>query len=694
MGTLSLTQNSESTIIITEVDRGDPDFIEIQNVSGSSLDLTGYYVACSGSYANFNVANQITWNLNGVVPAGWIDYRDDDPFSANYWGLNILFHTATNTPGWVAICDSSHNIIDIMFWGWTAVDLQNFAPNVGGNILSFNPSHWMGDGLAGECATGSMSRSTSIDNNNVSDWVCGTTSTPGTSNITISPVIADPISSILWSTMDTTLTISPPSAGTYTIQVDYVSGCVGYDTVTLVAPAQITVTTSITDIICFGEINGTASISTAGGTGTINVDWGTNDPTMLEKGYSTYIITDSVGCTLFDSVYISEPTLMDLNLTGQSILCFGDSSNGSADAVVTGGWSGYSYTWSTGDTTNTVSGLPAGWHSVNVVDANGCSMEDSVEIIEPTLLDLSVMGESILCFGDIGGGSAEAMVSGGTLGYTYSWSTGDSTNTVTGLTEGWHSVNVVDANGCTIEDSVEIIEPTLIDLILTGQSILCYGDIAGGSADAVVTGGTPGYSYSWSNGDTTNMVTGLSAGWHILSVVDLNGCVMEDSVEIIEPTEMALNAILSDEIIGNDGSIDLTVSGGTAPYSFSWTNGAGNVEDPTGLAGGLYIVTVTDSNGCTSTEIYGINSQVGIDEMNTLLFKVIPNPNNGDFKLLINSSSGSQNLEILNSVGQIVYADELSSSEKYISLPSMQVGVYFVRVFNKSSSTVERMIIH
>jgi hypothetical protein len=539
LGALSIVPvPAGAPIMITEADRNSPDLIEIQNVTGAAFDVTGYYVACSNSYTDINIPNSLTWQLTGVQAAGWIDYRIDNT-GANYWGNNLFFSGAS--PGWVAICDASHNVIDIFFWEWSAADIATFAPTVAGNTLILDPAQWTGDGLTGGCSTGSMTRSTNIENNDASDWTCGSSATAGISNITITPATGDPITSVLWSTMETTMSITGLTAGTYGVVVNYQSGCVGTDSLTLVAPAQLTGAATTTDILCFGDSNGTASVVASGGTGAINVDWGANDPNMLGQGYAAYSMTDAAGCTEMDSVLINEPTAVDLSLTGSDVPCFGDT--------------------------------------------------------------------------------------------------------------------------------------------------------VGGSADAAVTGGTPGYTYTWSSGDTTSAVSGLSTGWYSVTVADSNGCSVQDSVEIMEPTVLTLSGTTSDEISGTDGSIDLTVGGGTPPYTYSWTNGAPSVEDPTGLAGGSYDVTVTDANGCTITDTYVVNSQVGIDELNSLQFNVTPNPNNGDFQLALDPSVGSANVEILNSLGQIIYADEILTSEKNISLESVNMGVYFVRVYNSTSSKVMRVVI-
>ncbi|MFK7783494.1 MAG: T9SS type A sorting domain-containing protein, partial [Crocinitomicaceae bacterium] len=444
--------------------------------------------------------------------------------------------------------------------------------------------------------------------------------------------------------------------------------------------------------LCFGDTNGTASVFASGGTAPINIDWGTNDSSMLTPGYSTYTLTDNFGCSKTDSVFINEPTPLVLTLTQQEVLCFGDST-GSATAFISGGTPSYNVLWSNGETTDTASGLPAGGYSVNVSDVNGCSIQDSLLIDAPvSAVDIVLTGQDVLCFGD-STGSANALISGGTPSYTITWSTGDTTNTANGLTTGWYSVNASDVNGCSVQDSLLINAPiSVVDMVLTGQDVLCFGDSTG-SANALISGGTPSYNITWSTGDTTDTVNGLTVGWYSVNVSDVNGCSIQDSLEITEPPILSLTGITNDEFFGNDGSIDVTISGGTVPYSISWTNGLPAVEDPSGLTFGSYEATVTDDQGCTISQVFVVNSQVGISELSQPKFTIFPNPNEGRFNLILSSSYEFLQVEIINSLGQVIYNDELSGSSKEIQLDAAQVGVYLVRLFNDELSTVRRVVI-
>jgi hypothetical protein len=538
-GALSLIPpQAGAPLMISEVDRNSPDLIEIHNVTGASFDATGYYVACSDDYTNINVGNALVWNLTGSVPAGWVDYRDDAG-GANYWGNNLFFNGTSS--GWVAICDPSHNIIDIVFWDWNAADIATFAPVVAGNTLLLNPANWIGDGFNGGCGIGAMTRSTNLENNDALDWSCGATPTPGVSNMTVTPVSTVPIVSTTWSTGETTSSINNLGAGTYILTVVDSLGCTAIDTAWIIQPTQISASSSVTDVTCFGDTNGTAILTPAGGSGTITIDWGVSNPLMLPAGYTPYTLTDSLGCSASDSVLINTPASLVANL-----------------------------------------------------------------------------------------------VSG---------------------------------------------------------SIPCFGDTTGGMVGANVTGGVPGYTYIWSNGDTTSTVTNLAAGWYNVSILDTNGCSVVDSIEVTEPAMIVLSGVPNDEILGSDGSIDLTVTGGTAPYSFTWTNGAPSIEDPSGLVAGSYDVTVTDSNGCIMTGTYIVGSQVGINELSELQFSVFPNPSNGSFEVLVDPSTGSSRIDVLNSLGQVIYTNIITDSTHLVNLQSAEAGIYFVRLNNSRANNVIRILV-
>ncbi len=539
-GVISFTQNVAMPLIITEIDRNSPDFIEVQNVSASTFDATGYYVVVSSDYTNINIANQTVWNLSGMLPPGWIDYRDDAA-GANYWGNNIFWNSGSAS--WAVICDPSNNVVDAVFWGHTAAAIATFAPIVNGNTLTLSPSQWIGDGWSGGCGTGSMTRSTNIENNDLTDWTCNIGSTAGVTNITLIPSSNSSISSYAWNTGATTNPISGLGAGTYVLSFVDSLGCPGMDSITLVEPPMLLGTSMLTGILCFGDSTGTATTVTSGGTGPIVIDWGTANPTMLPGGYTSYTLTDSLGCSVMDSVLINEPTILS------------------------------------------------------------------------------------------------GVISGGT--------------------------------------------------------VPCFGDTTGGVLNLTASGGTPSYTYLWNTGDMTSSISGLGLGSYSVTVTDTNGCTIMVSTMVTAPTQLTVSGTTTDETIGADGAIDITVAGGTSPYTYSWTNGAGSVEDPSGLITGSYTVTVTDSNGCTIMGTYIVGSQVGVDELSLIHLNVNPNPNNGTFDISVDGVSGGYELVILNSLGKVVFSDDLNANGIHtIRTNSLMSGVYFVRINSDLGKIVERIVIN
>ncbi|MFN5841701.1 MAG: SprB repeat-containing protein, partial [Bacteroidota bacterium] len=190
----------------------------------------------------------------------------------------------------------------------------------------------------------------------------------------------------------------------------------------------------------------------------------------------------------------------------------------------------------------------------------------------------------------------------GVTPYSYIWSNGTTTEDLAGLAAGSYTVTVTDANQCTATESVVINDASGPTLTEGTSPVNCNGG-ADGSADLTVNGGVSPYSYIWSNGTTTEDLTGLAAGSYTVTVTDANQCTATISVLVTEPLAgLTSLTVPANTTCGLDnGVIDLTVNGGVTPYSYIWSNGT-TTEDLTGLAAGSYTVTVTDANQCTATE--------------------------------------------------------------------------------------------
>jgi hypothetical protein len=416
-----------------------------------------------------------------------------------------------------------------------------------------------------------------------------------------------------WSNGGSTNTISNLEAGTYGLTITDENGCIATESYTLTDPELLVVElVSLQQISCFGASDGQISVLGSGGTGAFSYNWSngatTETITGLGPGSYSVTVTDENGCTDTGTYEITEPAMISGSITGTLMLqCFGDM-NGTLTANINGGTSPYSYLWSNGSTMSTITGLGAGMYALTVTDANGCMLTASAEIAEPEQLLANATATNETAPGAMDG-TATASPSGGTPDYSYLWSNGDTTAMITGLGPGVYTVTVTDANGCTAMQSVTVsgVNCTL-EATVTTTDAQCFGD-ANGTATVTIMGASGAVSVLWSNGDTTAMITGLTSGVYEVTVTDSEGCVAMGSGMVGQPQELvsALTVVHESADGANDGSVVCAPSGGTSPYLFLWSNGA-TTDSIGGLAPGMYIVTITDNNGCTLSDTAVVNS--------------------------------------------------------------------------------------
>ena len=283
-------------------------------------------------------------------------------------------------------------------------------------------------------------------------------------------------------------------------------------------------------------------------------------------------------------------------------------------------------------------------------------MSSNESVTEPALLSTSTSIDSnISCNGGSDGGIT-ASTSGGTNPYSYAWSNSATTASITGVAAGTYTVTITDANGCTASSDGTVTEPTSLNASTTiDLNISCNGGNDGGMT-ANASGGTAAYTFTWSNGATTASITGVAAGTYTVTITDANGCTASSDSTITEPTA------LSTSVIDNgDGSVVVTASGGTSPYTYLWDASAGNqtTDTASGLSTGTYYVTVTDANGCTSEDSISITI-TGLLEITERSFSIFPNPTydiiNVDFPII--SQTGFASVRIIDLSGRTVFYDQ------------------------------------
>ncbi|WP_316805660.1 beta strand repeat-containing protein, partial [Pedobacter nototheniae] len=389
-------------------------------------------------------------------------------------------------------------------------------------------------------------------------------------------------------------------------------------TVTITIDAStLNITTSTTNVKCFGESGGSATVTATGGTAPYTYSWsnGITDATAnnLAKGSYTVTVTDNVGTIRTATVTITEPVsalVAGIDVPPVEVKCFGQNT-GSATASAVGGTGAYTYLWSNGTTSATAANLAAGVYTVTVTDANGCSDTEDITITQPAAaLSATISTQTdVACFGS-DTGSATVSATGGTAPYTYSWNTSpvQTSATASNLIAGSYMVTVTDANNCSTTQSVTITQPAAaLSASNSAVNVKCFGD-ATGAIDVTVSGGTAPYSYVWTGGTTANTedLSSLNAGTYNLTITDANGCSTTQSVTIIQPAAAlsANNTAVNVKCFGEaTGAIDVTVSGGIAPYTYAWTGGTtATTEDLSNLAAGTYNLTITDANNCSTTQ--------------------------------------------------------------------------------------------
>jgi hypothetical protein len=443
-----------------------------------------------------------------------------------------------------------------------------------------------------------------------------------------------------WGSGITTQDRSGLAAGTYTVTVTDANACTKSLTASISQPTAVVLTETHVNVLCNGNATGSIDLSVSGGTAGYTYNWGggvsTQDRTNLAAGTYTVIVTDANSCTKSLTASITEPGAILLTETHQNVLCNGNAT-GSIDLSVSGGTGGYTYNWGAGITTQDRTNLAAGTYTVTVTDGNSCIKTLSATLTEPTALALSTTTSNSSCGN--ANGSIDLTVSGGTGAYTYNWGGGITTQDRSNLAAGTYTVIVSDANACSKTISATVNNTNGPSLSATQVNVLCNGN-ATGSIDLSVSGGTSPYTYSWLGGVTTQDRTNLAAGTYSVTVTDANVCTQILSATITQPTALSLTATTGNATCGNaNGSIDLTVSGGTAAYTYNWGGGV-TTQDRSNILAGTYTVTVTDANNCIKTLSATVNNTNGPTLTSTQVNILCNGNNTGSIDLTVNGGTG------------------------------------------------------
>ncbi|QNA44567.1 ELWxxDGT repeat protein [Lacibacter sediminis] len=395
------------------------------------------------------------------------------------------------------------------------------------------------------------------------------------------------------------------------------NSCDGY-------PTLITLNGS-TNVTCNGAANGTINITTSYGKVPFTYTWTKEgdanfvshdeDPTGLASGTYHLAILDGNGSNIYITdpeadgpgtitITITEPDVLTASAGGSNNVCF-NGTIGTASVLPAGGTASYTYLWSNGATANEITNLAAGVYNVTVTDAKGCTTTASYEVTQPTQVIASITNTSTAC-----SNIATVAAGGGTKGYTYLWSNGSTSPTISGVPVGTYNVTVTDANGCTATASVTLTVAEAFNPSASVTNVTCFG-ANNGIITVTNANGTGQLMFSkdggvsFVNGSLPFSFTNLAPGTYNIAVKDVNGCTGFVEKTIAQPTVLTatIGSVQSTCFGTSTGAINITVSGGTPSYSYSWTGLGGSFSSSqlniSSLAAGDYTLTVRDNNNCT-----------------------------------------------------------------------------------------------
>ncbi len=425
-----------------------------------------------------------------------------------------------------------------------------------------------------------------------------------------------------------------------------------------------------------------------------------NDYKLVVSGEGNYGSNfDFIAGRILLDTFIIISGILDTN---SEVTCAGGA-DGSITITPTGGSVPYSFLWSNGASTEDISGLTMGSYSCTITDSAGSTgFLGPIVIGEPLTMNFdSFVSNAPSCFGSGNcDGSISVSLSGGTPPYTYLWSDGQITSTAIALCEGTYTVTATDAVGCQETSALLTVDEApgnLIPLVVS-MAASCIG-LCDGSITASYSGGTPPYTYLWSDGQTTTTATNLCSGVYYLTGTDANGCQSNITLTVGEPTSIGITLSGTGESTPTaaDGQISSTITGGIAPYQYLWDTGA-QTPMVSGLTNGTYCLTITDDNGCSEFECTTLMSTSPIEELTFASgIKIYPNPTKGFLRLeVINANLSIHQLSLYSSVGQLVLEENWNGTpiSKQFDLSRLPNGVYLLTIETGLGTVCKKVVVY
>jgi gliding motility-associated-like protein len=452
----------------------------------------------------------------------------------------------------------------------------------------------------------------------------------------------------------------------YTVTVTDFNNCSAVSTVVInPAPAAIQIQLNKTDVKCSGEGNGTIEAIPSGGTPNYIFTWEDNSSNPIRNnltaGNYAVTVTDIIGCTAVSTITVNEPSLLtssaqvNTNFNGFGVACFGDN-NGVASVIANGGtpnMSGnYSYLWSWNNETNSsISNLPAGNYSVTVTDSNNCSSVNNINVSSPTEIIIdSVHITPVTC---ISNGDLNIYAHGGNgiLQYSIDGVNFQNSSIFNPLPPNNYTITIRDINNCSKNINITQNPPAPpIQIQLNKTDVKCNGE-DNGTIEAIPSGGTPNYTFTWEDNSLNPIRNNLTAGNYAVTVTDIIGCTAIGTITVNEPSLLTSSAQVNTNFNGfgvacfgdNNGAASVIANGGTpnmsGNYSYLWSWNNETNSSISNLPAGNYSVTVTDSNNCSSVNNINVSSptEIIIDSVHITPVTCI---SNGDLNIYAHGGNG------------------------------------------------------
>ena len=509
-------------------------------------------------------------------------------------------------------------------------------------------------------------------------------------------VVGAVVTSYSWSDgsdLDELINLAP---GNYSVTIALANGCEEIRDFEIEEPTEVVFDLAIENALCFEEASGRIELTVNGGSGDYQFLWSNGETSqnltnISADDYEVTITSNNGVCQTLASATVLEGNEIEVEIESSPVIC--NTEFGTIELEVNGGAGDFTYQWSNGSTEEDQTELNVGLYLVTVTDGNDCSIvaEALIEGSTEVEVDLEIM--PTVCFGGAGGAIDLEILDGEVN--TYLWSTGATVEDLFDLEAGSYFVTLTLADGC--EEVKQVVVPDAAEIMINGDltNPSCFG-IPEGSIVASVIGGAGGYEYSWSTGSQNPNLFNLLTGTYTLSVTDMNGCMNASVFEIVSPPALEVMSTIAQPSPGNnDGSILLNTTGGTPNYSYVWEDGTiGDFRE--NLAPGLYSVTITDGNDCTTEKMFTLDNTTSIVDIQSLVhFGCYPNPNDGRFNIdVVFSEIKEFEVNVYTVLGQKLLSQKHRGDEVLIpvDLKDLAAGIYWLSL-NVNGERLHRRVV-